>query len=232
MIFKKIRLNNNVCTALVLSLVLSAPSAAVIPPRLVPNDEEVCKILKDATSGLYGLCLAYCESTDSSELLMTEVDRAALPAFRIKLFAKYNGKRQAGDPQMPCATYYNDTGCPAWTKDQINSVGSRVSSASEAESTQIRLDNKQHNRDNKFSSIYDREYLHHDGVRIENNMVHVYISSGHKFGRFFDFSYDWDTSTWKREVYNKVQLGPVEYDACVAEIRAHHMPTQTRTNSI
>ncbi|MFT4630600.1 MAG: hypothetical protein ACI8PV_001722 [Dinoroseobacter sp.] len=94
-------------------------------------------------------------------------------------------------------------------------VSTHISSASEAENNQVRFGKKQRDGGHRFSPSYDHAYLLHDGVRIEKNMVHVYIPSGEKFARLFDFAHNWETSKWKREVYNKVQLGPLEYDACV-----------------
>jgi len=82
---------------------------ATTPDGFTPNDEVVCDSLKGATPGLYGLCVAYCEGTDSPEDLTTEEKIASLPRPSTKLLANYNRMRKAGDPQMPCATYQTST---------------------------------------------------------------------------------------------------------------------------
>ena len=208
---------------------MSTPTMAGTPDGLTPNSEVICDGLKDATKGLYGLCIAYCEATDSPEDLSSEAKIAALPKHSVKILENYNKIRQIGDPQMPCATYYVETPCPAWTRDQINSVGTHVTSASEG--NQLRDDD--HDRDDdyeyddpSYKYIYDREYVSSQN-RYVNNYVLIASTYGYNRGRFFDYEFDYTTGTQVRYENNNVALTDEEYAACEAEIRAHVMPIQS-----
>lgn len=203
---------------------LSTPTMAGTPDGLTPDSEVICDGLKGATKGLYGLCLAYCEATDSPEDLSSEEKIAALPKYSAKLLENYNKKRQIGDPQMPCATYYDETACPAWTRDQINSIGTHVTSASEG-NFQYRYDDTEYDS-GSFKYLRDIEYVNGNNRLLQN---YVYISSygGYTVGDFFDYEYDRITDTQVRYVYNSIRLTDEEYAACDAEIRAHIMPIQS-----
>ena len=205
--------------------ILSSPTMAGTPDGLTPNNEVVCDGLKGSTSGLYGLCLAYCEATDSLEDLSTETKIAALDEYSSRLLANYNKKRQIGDPQMPCATYYDETACPAWTRDQINSVGTHVTSASEG-TNQTREDDSEYNS-GTVKYLYDQEFVYSSSNRLVQNYVLVQSYNGNKYGQFFDYEYDYTTGTQVRYDNNFVTLTDDEYAACDAEIRAHIMPIQS-----
>ena len=204
---------------------MSTPTMAGTPDGLTPNSEVICDGLKGATLGLYGLCIAYCEATDSPEDLSSEAKIAALPTHSAKLLANYDKMRQIGDPQMPCATYYDETACPAWTRDQINSVGTHVTSASEGD-YQYRDDDTV-NDSGTYKILFDREYVYNRTNRYVHNYVHIYSSNGYNYGQFYDYEWDYTTSTDVRYDYNRVTLTDEEYAACDAEIRAHIMPIQS-----
>ena len=226
MMIKKMMIIKSFGAAIALGLLVTGPSAAVTPDGITPNDEVVCDGLKGATPGLYGLCVAYCEATDSPEDLTTEAKIASLPKPSAKLLAKYNSKRQDGDPQMPCATYYYDTACPAWSLEQINSVGTFATSSSESE-IQERYDDEQSST-NDSQSLFDKEYLDNYPVRLFDNSVQVISYTADYYGIFRDIAKDAHTGVWRlvRNTYNTVALTEAEAEACKAEIMDHVMPTQ------
>lgn len=201
---------------------MSTPTMAGTPDGLTPNNEVICDGLKDATKGLYGLCIAYCEATDSPEDLSSEAEIAALHKHSAKILENYYKKRQVGDPQMPCATHYDETACPAWTRDQINSVGTHITSASEG--IQYRHDDYDYNSTNQ-KYLIDHETVY--STRIVNNYVLVQSYNGNNYGSFYDYEYDYSTNTQVRYDYNRVALTDDQYVACEAEIRAHVMPIQS-----
>lgn len=203
---------------------VSTPTMAGTPDGLTPNTEVVCDGLKGATPGLYGLCIAYCEATDSPEDLSSEAKIAALPKYSAKLLANYDKKRQIGDPQMPCATYYDETACPAWTRDQINSVGTHVTSASEG--IQYRDDDTEYDAAS-YKYLYDRESVSNYPNRYLQNYVYIQSNNVNNYGQFYDYEYDYTTGTQVRYAYNYITLTDDEYAACDAEIRAHIMPIQS-----
>ena len=204
---------------------MSTPTMAGTPDGLTPNDEVICDGLKDATKGLYGLCIAYCEATDSPEDLSSEAKIAALPKHSAKILENFNKMRQIGDPQMPCSTYYDETACPAWTRDQINSVGTHVTSASEG-TNQYRDDDLEYNS-GTVKYLYDQEFVYSSSTRLVQNYVLVQSYNGNKYGQFFDYEYDYTTRMQVRYDNNFVALTDDEYAACDAEIRAHIMPIQS-----
>jgi len=215
-----------------ISMVATSATLAGTPDGITPNDEMVCDVLKadGTTKGLYGLCIAYCEAIDSPEDLATPEKIAALPRPSYKLLANYNKKRASAgdvDPQMPCATYYEESACPAWTFDQINSVGTYVASASEG-NYQIRVD------DAEYESSGDRELLDMEYMSdpANNTLVTNFVqitdrpSRGeNKIGMFYNV--ESRNGIFTRNVYNAVHnMTAEEYDACEADIRQHVMPTQ------
>ena len=45
-------------------LLIAAPGFASTPDGMTPAEESVCDELHEATPGLFGLCVAYCEAQD------------------------------------------------------------------------------------------------------------------------------------------------------------------------
>ena len=221
-------INFSSITASILTVTLftmSTPTLAGTPDGLTPNSEVICDGLKGATDGLYGLCIAYCEATDSLEDLSSEENITTLPKSSAQILKYYNEKRQIGDPQMPCVTYYDETACPAWTRDQINSVGTHITSASEGD-YQYRDDDTEFTFPS-YKYLLDREHVYNPTKRYVHNYVHIDSSNGYNYGKFFDFEWDYTTGTQVRYDYNRVTLTDEEYAACDAEIRAHIMPIQS-----
>jgi hypothetical protein len=94
---------------LVAGLVAAAPVIAETPDGTTPANEGVCDGLKmNATPGLYGLCVAYCEAQDLDIVGDKETPNN-------KILANYNKKKQAGDPDMPCLK----VPCPCWTEADL-----------------------------------------------------------------------------------------------------------------
>lgn len=98
---------------MVVLLGLNTPVAALTPDGETPANEGVCDVLKaNATPGLYGLCVAYCEAQDLDLVGDKETPNN-------KILANYRKKMQAGDPDMPCI----QVPCPCWSAEQLANVG-------------------------------------------------------------------------------------------------------------
>jgi hypothetical protein len=92
-------------------LVAAAPVIAETPDGTTPANEGACDVLKtNATPGLYGLCVAYCEAQD--------LDTFEKEPTNTKILANYNKKKNAGDPDMPCVK----VPCPCWTDAELASI--------------------------------------------------------------------------------------------------------------
>jgi hypothetical protein len=121
---------NNLITILISCVAMAflmAPVAfAQTPDGSTPDKEHVCDALAsdDITKGLYGLCVAFCEATDSASLYMpvTEAELEALrgqaPSGRI--LDNYNNKKKEGDPDMPCILVQEP--CPCFSAEELRSI--------------------------------------------------------------------------------------------------------------
>jgi len=97
---------------LVAGLVAASPVIAETPDGETPANEGACDVLKtNATPGLYGLCVAYCEAQDLDIVGDKETPNN-------KILANYNKKKQASDPDMPCVK----VPCPCWTEAEFAAV--------------------------------------------------------------------------------------------------------------
>jgi hypothetical protein len=89
-------------------------AAAKTKDGVTPSGESVCDALQDATPGLFGLCVAYCEAKDCDDPLSdcgTSGER---------ILANYNKKKAAGDPDMPClAQPAPAAACPCFSEGDI-----------------------------------------------------------------------------------------------------------------
>jgi hypothetical protein len=96
---------------LVAGLISAAPVIAETPDGTTPANEGACDSLKtNATPGLYGLCVAYCEAQD--------LDTFEKEPANAKILENYNKKKQLGDPDMPCVK----VPCPCWTDAELASI--------------------------------------------------------------------------------------------------------------
>jgi len=93
---------NSYRTVGLLTALLLAPLAswASTPDGMTPAEEEVCDVLHDATPGLYGLCVAYCEAQDCDSIGAALSGQCQAPSPR--LLEIFERKRRDGDPHMPC----------------------------------------------------------------------------------------------------------------------------------
>ena len=66
------------------------------------EESDICEPLKDATKGLYGLCIAYNNTSSESN--------------RARIEQKYENLRQDGDPPLPGA----ESPCPCWTQAELD----------------------------------------------------------------------------------------------------------------
>lgn len=73
---------------------------AQTPDGATPAEESVCDPLHDASPGLYGLCVSYCEAQDCDSIGDAIDDRCEVPS--IHLLDIYDRIRTAADPPMPC----------------------------------------------------------------------------------------------------------------------------------
>ena len=109
-------------------VILMVPMAfAQTPDGETPANEGVCDELQyNSTSGLYGLCVAFCEAQDAEatfdpttgEITFAEDARPSNP----KLLEIYNRKKTEYDPPMPCVNVV-EAGCPCWTEAEIAAIG-------------------------------------------------------------------------------------------------------------
>ena len=87
-------------------------NVAIAGDAITPANEGVCDVLQtNATKGLYGLCVAYCEAQD------LDVINKEPPS--TKILANYDKKKQASDPDMPCV---QPVGCPCWEPAEAASI--------------------------------------------------------------------------------------------------------------
>lgn len=104
--------------SLIAGLVAVTPAVAETPDGTTPANEGVCDVLKtNATPGLYGLCVAYCEAQDLDVVGDKETPNN-------KILANYRKKMQAGDPDMPCIR----VPCPCWSDAELAAITSRAGS--------------------------------------------------------------------------------------------------------
>jgi len=96
-------------------------SAQGTPDGVTPAVEDVCDVTINATKGLYGLCVAYCEAIDAPENVTDPEVLASLKPAPKHILDNYNKKRVESDPLMPCVAY--DSPCPAWTTTEIEGIG-------------------------------------------------------------------------------------------------------------
>lgn len=85
-----------------LVFLVSSPAEAQKKDRQRASEVAVCDDLKSATSGLYGLCVAYCAAQDLSNVDLNDVKSVRKAAPDRGILRNYNRKKRPGDPDMPC----------------------------------------------------------------------------------------------------------------------------------
>lgn len=91
--------------------------------HVTPEEESVCDELAEATPGLYGLCVAYCEALDGPSEIEegVDIDSLDLEIPHARLLKNYERKMREGDPRMPCVTYTRS--CPVWSQEELYEIG-------------------------------------------------------------------------------------------------------------
>ena len=110
----------HVLAMMVVLVTLAVPTtyAQGTPDGETPPNEGVCDDLLYATSGLYGLCIAYCEAQDCDPPLIGDDEPPSCQASDRKLLDLYNQKKRPADPPMPCV----QVTCPCWTLEELESI--------------------------------------------------------------------------------------------------------------
>lgn len=112
---KKLR-TSCMAAACAAALIAGAPAAiASTPDGATPANEGVCDGLLNATAGLYGVCVAYCEAQDCD--FDGSVSGQCEPPDP-RLLDVYDGLAQPGDPPMPCTS----APCPCFSETEIQEV--------------------------------------------------------------------------------------------------------------
>jgi hypothetical protein len=98
---------------------------------LTPVNEGVCDTLIDATPGLYGLCVGFCEAQDCEAYYdpatgTVTFDPKCKPSSN-KLLNAYNERADIDDPSMPCVNVVPDE-CPCWTEAELQLVADGATS--------------------------------------------------------------------------------------------------------
>lgn len=96
---------------------------AQTPDGTTPANEGICDGLQTdgVTSGLYGLCVAYCEALDSPDPgvgpgELSAQCRAPSPT----VLEAHNKKKTDADLEMPCV---QQPACPCWSAAEIGAIG-------------------------------------------------------------------------------------------------------------
>jgi hypothetical protein len=118
---------------------------AQTPDGETPANEGVCdELLYNSTSGLYGLCVAFCEAQDAEatfdpttgEVTFGEDAKPSNP----KLLEIYNRKKTEYDPPMPCVNV-EEGGCPCWTEEELDSLSGVESCRENERRRQVQIGN-------------------------------------------------------------------------------------------
>ena len=89
------------------------------PDGETPANEGICDELHGGTPGLYGLCVAFCEAHDCQPDPSAENPFESCKPGSRKVLNKYNQKKKAGDPEMPCLATAE---CPCFTQGELDSI--------------------------------------------------------------------------------------------------------------
>jgi hypothetical protein len=200
--------------AVLTCLLISSISFSQSPESRTSPNEGVCDVLEDATPGLYGLCIAYCETQDCQpDFSLDDPFQDCKPSDE-KILENYRRKMRAGDPDMPCVL---QTPCPCWTADEMaefppNSEGNC----------------------NKCTISYELHWNHYQRLDIVENW-YCPPSTSSRLGRFM--LVNWETEGYPLQevmsckyrvgwttqpaiVYRNVSpLSEDEYWACVHQLR-------------
>jgi hypothetical protein len=206
---------------------------ATVPPNIfaqtpdgeTPHMEEQCDVLLDATKGLYGLCIAYCEAQDAPTDLSSQEKFENLPIPNKKILANYDKKKKETDPNMPCVSYADDSACPAWTYDQLELVG-LYGYPNRRNDWSIYAEGPLGQYESNF---YDHEWLSVSGIAYKNISAQVRTTFNEFSGQYeytgvwHNYIKDLDTNeVTVNEIYF-TDLTEGQAEACTDEIIEHDM---------
>ena len=90
-----------------------------------PPNEGVCDELVGTTPGLYGLCVAFCETQDCEATYDPATDTVAFDEScrpsSPKLLDNFNKRAGVGGPHMPCVNIMENE-CPCWTEAELDEM--------------------------------------------------------------------------------------------------------------
>ena len=97
-------------------LLVAVPGFASTPDDMTPAEETVCDELHEATPGLFGLCVAYCEAQDCD---FEDAISGQCSAPNPTLLDIYERKRKPEDPPMPCLVSEARDECPCFMAEEL-----------------------------------------------------------------------------------------------------------------
>jgi len=94
------------------------------PDGVTPANEGICDDLQGGTPSLYGLCVAFCEAQDvfSENIPVTDAEIDLIISENQsaeRILNKYDERRQAGDPTMPCIVKAQEEACPCFQTSEL-----------------------------------------------------------------------------------------------------------------
>lgn len=119
----KPRIDRWTCFVLLSSLLVVATAHAKTPDGQTPAEETACDVMLDATPGLYGLCVAFCEAQDCDSIDQVVSGQCQAPSPR--LLDLFDRKRAPSDPEMPCLTPPT-TACSCFTSEDLMDLSLRA----------------------------------------------------------------------------------------------------------
>jgi hypothetical protein len=108
---------------LVAAVLLSLAAVSTARPganAVVTTNQGVCDDLQNATPGLYGLCVSFCEAQDCVPDFSLDDPFQNCQVSSPGLLAQYNRRKQADDPSMPCVQ--EGSACPCWSSDELSQL--------------------------------------------------------------------------------------------------------------
>lgn len=213
-------------TSLVIATTLSMStiSIAQTPDGTTPANEGVCDVLKadGVTKGLYGMCVAYCEAQDISDISvpMTEDEFDELREQKGpsgKILKAYMKKKTEADPGMPCIKIEDP--CPCFDDADLQTIDGYDDNGAQLSRFQcVEADYSGNSGYDKYQVTYVQEY----------GGINGWYSS-QKFAQTFDYSYNGNeiqSCRWydrQDNVYRSLDssggLTSSQHDACRQKIR-------------
>jgi len=77
-----------------------------------------CSELLGGTRGLFGLCVRYCAAQNCIDVAGEDAPRACAMGAPHYL-ERYNARKSASDPEMPCIKQPEESSCPCWTDGEL-----------------------------------------------------------------------------------------------------------------